>query len=355
MIIEQGIESLARLGDRSHRARPVVSIGNFDGVHLGHQAILAEARRQRDHVRRDGSAGLCKSGALPASDEVELVVVTFEPHPMSVLRPRLAPPRLMSLEQKRRSLADEGVDRLIELAPTPDVLGLEAEAFYSILRDRACVGHLVEGRDFNFGRDRRGTLERLAEWCARDDIGLTRLAGESVALPDGSIVDVSSSVIRWLVAHGRVRDAGVLLGRPYALRGVVTKGDQRGRTIGFPTANLDTGEQLLPDAGVYAGACEIEGIAPHDRRPLPESFSAAISVGHKPTFGGTQTTVEAYLLDFAGDLYGRTVELRFTDFLRDQSPFPNVDALVAQLQRDVDRIRRMTRGRQIPRHSTAGV
>jgi riboflavin kinase/FMN adenylyltransferase len=332
-----------------------VSIGNFDGVHLGHQAILAEARRQRDRLRAEGSAGLGVASGLPASDEVELVVVTFEPHPMSVLRPRLAPPRLMSIEQKRRSLADEGVDRLIELAPTPDVLGLEAEAFYSLLRDRARVRHLVEGRDFNFGRDRRGTLERLAEWCARDGIGLTRLAGESVTLPDGSIVEVSSSVIRWLVAHGRVRDAGVLLGRPYALRGVVTKGDQRGRTIGFPTANLDTGDQLLPDAGVYAGSCQVESVAPHAKHIACEVYPVAISVGHKPTFGGTQTTVEAHLLDFTGDLYGRIVELRFTDFLRDQSPFPSVNALRLQLQRDVDRIRQMMLSPRVPRHSTVGV
>ncbi len=355
MIIEQGIESLARLGSIPNHARPILSIGNFDGVHLGHQAILAQARRVRDEARREGSVSTDTSSSTARSSHVELVVVTFEPHPMSVLRPRLAPPRLMSLTQKRRALASQGVDRLIELAPTADVLGLEAEAFYSILRDRARVGHLVEGRDFNFGRDRRGTLERLADWCRRDGIGLTRLAGESVALPDGSIVDVSSSVIRWLVAHGRVRDAGKLLGRPYTLQGIVNQGDQRGRTIGFPTANLDTGEQLLPDVGVYAGSCVIDSPVTLAQNPTPQTFPAAISVGQKPTFGGTQTTVEAHLLDFSADLYGQSVELRFTDFLRDQAPFPNVDALVKQLHRDVDRVRHMTGSTQFQSPSTAGV
>jgi riboflavin kinase/FMN adenylyltransferase len=259
----------------------------------------------------------------------ECVVVTFEPHPLTVLRPALAPPRLSPTAAKQARLAALGVDRLIVLPPAPEVLNLSAEAFFALLRDDAKVRHLVEGSNFNFGKSRGGNIERLRDWCTRDGIGLT-VAGEvEVTLSDRTIVAVSSSLIRWLLAYGRVHDAAICLGRPYAVEGIVVHGEKRGRTIGFPTANISCEEQLLPAPGVYASSCTIDG-----RR-----HRVALSIGTNPQFNGTRVTVEAYILDFAGDLYDQRLEVAITDWIREQRTFPSVDALIEELHRDVAHVR----------------
>lgn len=307
MLLDTGLDSLRRIPPGA-----AVSVGNFDGVHLGHASIVRACVAARATGR-------------------EAVCVTFEPHPLTVLRPSHAPPRIVSSLRKRQLIDSLGVDRLVTLAPTPDVLGTSAEDFYAILRDDARVAHLVEGLNFNFGKARRGNIHVLREWCGRDSIPLTVAPEVTVQLTDLAVVPVSSSLIRWLIAHGRVRDAEACLGRPFALDGTVVRGEQRGRTIGFPTANLwcDDADQLLPAPGVYAARCRFNN----------ESRLAALSVGTKPTFDGQAVAIEAHLLDFTGDLYGQAMTIELLGWVRDQQKFPGIDALKEQLVRDVESVR----------------
>jgi riboflavin kinase/FMN adenylyltransferase len=302
----QGLDGLRSLPDGA-----VISIGNYDGVHVGHAAIIARMRE-------------LAQGAPTA-------VVTFEPHPLTVLRPQLAPPRLSTAHRKEQLIADAGVSHLVILPPSQDVLGLTAEQFWRILRDHTRPSDIVEGGTFNFGKDRGGTIERLIEWASSTPIRVHREASQTRVLGDRSVVDVSSSTIRWLLGYGRVADAAICLGRSFELSGRVMKGFQRGRTIGVPTANLDCGDHLVPGDGVYAGRCQI------DRRTYP----AAVSIGTTPTFERTQYQVEAHLIGFSGNLYDRMITVELTDWVRDQMKFPNVDSLRKQLARDIHRVARM--------------
>src|SRR5687768_12367736 len=309
MNILEGIDGLKRVAPGG-----VMSIGNFDGLHRGHRHLLDLCRDLRAHT----------SGA-------RLSVVTFEPHPLTVLRPQAVPPRLLTPAMKRALLDGAGVDDLVILAPTPEVLNLTAEQFWHVLRDDARPAHLVEGANFNFGKNRGGTIDTLRQWSRDSNIQLHVIDEIEVALLDLQIVDVSSSVIRWLLAHGRVRDAAICLGRPYALEGEVVPGDQRGRTIGVPTANLKCADQLVPAEGVYAGRCTIDGVC----------YAAAISIGTNPTFNGHRRQVEAHLIGFAGDLYGRTIAVEFVGWVRDQLRFRSVDALKQQIARDIATTRQL--------------
>jgi riboflavin kinase/FMN adenylyltransferase len=205
------------------------------------------------------------------------------------------------------------------------VLGLTAEEFWRILRDDVRPAHLIEGSSFNFGKDRHGTIARLCEWSAGTGVSLHVIDGVSIPLLDLQIVHVSSSIIRWLLANGRVRDAAICLGRAYLLEGVVIEGHHRGRSIGIPTANLRCDDQMIPADGVYAGRCEIDGAL----------YSAAVSIGKTPTFGDEPRQVEAHLIGYDGDLYGRTIHVALLDWLRDQIRFPGVDRLKAQIALDV--------------------
>ena len=305
-------EGLAGL--RSVPAGAVLSVGNFDGVHRGHRKIV-EAMKGLCAATRGGGGG-------------RVVLVTFEPHPLTVLRPELAPPRLTPPDVKRAMLEAAGVHELVELRPTPDVLNVSAEAFWQILRDEVRPTHLVEGETFTFGKCRGGTIDRLREWSAGTGVQLHVIDPVSVPLLDMQVAPVSSSLIRWLLSYGRVRDAAICLGRPYAVRGEVVKGYQRGRTIGIPTANLRVDEQLVPADGVYAGRMAVAG----------RTYAAAVSIGTMPTFGADlKRQVEAYLIDFTGDLYGQTLELEIVEWLREQRKFNGVEALKQQMARDIDR------------------
>jgi riboflavin kinase/FMN adenylyltransferase len=305
----EGIDGLKKLPPGA-----VASIGNFDGIHLGHERILAEARRLRAEAK------------APA-----LAVVTFEPHPLTVLRPEAVPPRLTPLDAKRALLAERGVDVLVTLPPAPEVLDLSAERFWEILRDEARPSHLVEGPLFNFGKGRRGSIEKLVEWSAGTAVKVCVLGPVSTALLDMTVVPVSSSLIRWLLANGRARDAAICFGRPYALEGPVVKGHQRGRKLGMPTANIDCGDQMVPGDGVYAGRCAVDGRA----------YAAAVSIGTMPTFGPNQRQVEAYLLGFDGDLYGRRIRVELLDWVREQRKFAGVEALKAQMAKDLETVRQV--------------
>lgn len=305
MHVLQGLDGLRSLPNGA-----VITIGNYDGVHIGHAAIIARMRE-------------LAQGAPTA-------VVTFEPHPLTVLRPQLAPPRLSAAHRKEQLIAEAGVSHLVILPPSPDVLGLTAEEFWHILRDETRPSHIVEGGTFNFGKDRGGTIERLMEWASTTSIRVHREPSQTRVLCDRSVVDVSSSTIRWLLGYGRVVDAARCLGRPFEISGSVMKGFQRGRTIGVPTANLDCGDHLVPADGVYAGRCTV------DRRTYP----AAVSIGTTPTFDRTRYQVEVHLIGYSGNLYDRTITVELLDWVRDQMKFPNVDALRTQLARDIHQVAR---------------
>ena len=302
-----GLEGLRRLPPGA-----VVSVGNFDGVHLGHAAILARARALRDSTSASA-----------------LAVVTFEPHPLTVLRPESAPPRLTPPALKNTLLAAAGADVLVTLPPAPEVLDLTAERFWQILRDDVRPSHLVEGHSFNFGKGRGGHVRQLKEWSAGTGVRVHVVEPVTVALLDFTVVPVSSSLVRWLLSNGRVRDAAVCLGRAFALEGTVVKGHQRGRALGMPTANLDCGGQLVPGDGVFAGRCEVDGRA----------YAAAVSIGTMPTFGENRRQVEAYLVGFDGDLYGRVLRVELLDWVREQRRFKSVESLKAQMARDLDTVK----------------
>lgn len=289
----------------------VLSVGNFDGIHRGHDRLLRMA------------AALKQAG-----EATGVTVVTFEPHPLTVLRPELAPPRLTPPALKQALLDAAGVDHLVILAPTPEVLNLTAEDFWHVLRDEVRPMHMIEGRSFTFGKGRGGTIEKLRQWAADSPVKLDILDAVSVPLLNLQIVEVSSSLIRWLLSHGRVRDAAICLGRPYVLQGPVVKGHQRGRSIDMPTANLRCDDQFIPADGVYSGRVTIDGV-PH---------AAAVSIGTMPTFGENARQVETHLLNFSGDLYGRTLRVELLDWIREQLKYPDLDALKAQLARDLAEI-----------------
>jgi riboflavin kinase/FMN adenylyltransferase len=304
MEIVEGLNGL-----RSAPAGGVVSIGTFDGVHRGHQRIIEVARDLKE-----------KTGG-------ELVVVTFEPHPLTVLRPEKAPPRLTPSSLKRELLRQAGVDRLVVIPPAREVLDLSAEDFWAILRDEVRPVQMVEGGTFTFGKGRGGTIEKLKVWTADAGMRLRVIEPVEVALLDLTVVAVSSSLIRWLLGNGRVRDAAICLGHAYTLEGEIVKGYQRGRTIGVPTANLDCGEQLVPAEGVYAGRCAVDG----------KVYPAAVSIGRMETFGDKlRRQVEAHLVGFEGDLYGQILRVELLYWLREQRKYGSIDTLMRQIRRDID-------------------
>ncbi|MHC4414813.1 MAG: bifunctional riboflavin kinase/FMN adenylyltransferase [Planctomycetota bacterium] len=294
-----------------------ITVGHFDGVHRGHVELIKAAR---------AAAG--PGGTVTA--------ISFEPDPLAVLRPQAAPKQLSKFEQRREWLTEAGADEVVALRPTPELLRQSPEAFLTRLVREYRPSVIVEGPDFRFGRDRAGsgaTIERL-----QGSLGYRTVIIDDVetALSDQAAVRVSSSLIRWLISRGRVRDGALLLGRPYELRGEVVSGDGRGAgTLGVPTANLDHGDFLLPADGIYAG------VAVRLSEPGNPGFPAAISVGVKPTFGEHPRVCEAHLIGFEGspDDYGWTMALRFHDWLRDQIAFDRVELLIDQVHRDIERVR----------------
>jgi riboflavin kinase/FMN adenylyltransferase len=305
----------------------VITIGNFDGVHRGHQRIVAMARR------------IASQQGLP------VVAMTFDPHPVTLLRPREAPPAIIPLAERERLLRASGADRVVVVHVTPQFLQVEAEDFLRQLAAEHAPVALVEGRAFRFGHNRRGDvamIDRLGR-----ELGFTAAPVDSVevATLDQLMVPVSSSLVRWLVGHGRMMDAALCLGRPFTVTGTVARGEQRGRTIGVPTLNINAAELtglIVPADGVYAGKVVIHNDASEQVQP-PAIHPAAISVGVKPTFGRRQRVIEAHLLDVPAGLnvYGRTVTVRFIRWLRDQHAFPGIDALKAQIGRDIAYVRRL--------------
>jgi len=295
----------------------VLCVGNFDGVHIGHQAMLSTGRDEA------------------SKRNVPFSILTFEPHPNVVLRPKSPRPALTTLEQRKELLAAFSPDVLLILQPTKEFLSISAEDFVKdIVRGDANKGigatQIVEGPTFHFGKQAKGNVELLRQMGPAVGLEVHVVPTQQQSLGDLTVINVSSTAIRWLIERGRVADAARALGRPFTLRATVVEGAKRGREIGFPTANLQT-EQLSPAPGIYAGSAVVDG----------KTFAAAISVGNNPTFGENAATIEAYLLDFKGELYGKTIDVALHHWLRDMLAFAGVEPLVTQIERDVAETRRV--------------
>ena len=290
----------------------VVSVGNFDGVHLGHQRILRTAH------------------ALARVSSAAVVVMTFDPHPLTILRPGRAPDMLTPWDEKIHQIERAGADAVVRLAAEPSILSLSAEEFVrEILIKRIHPSYIVEGPNFGFGRGRTGDVRLLARMSAKGGFQLHVVEPYRLSLGGGRQTVISSTVVRERLKAGRVRDAAACLGRPYSLVGTVVRGAGDGKKLGFPTINLDVGGQLIPAEGVYAGVAEVAG----RRRP------AAISIGHRPTLGGTPLVTEAFLLDDSGDWYDARARLVLVERLRDQVKFDSREALTEQIAQDVEAVR----------------
>ncbi len=280
-----------------------VCLGNFDGVHLGHQALFAEAAKH-----------------------APVVALTFQPHPGKVLQPQLAPRLICSQARKLELLGAHGVSAVIVQPFSLEYARTSPEVFEQSLFDGVGARAAVVGYDFTYGQKRAGTVATLDQAAATR--GALVHTVDAVSLEG---VVVSSSKVREYVLEGRVEAAARLLGRPFDIDGVVVPGAGRGRTIGFPTANVDTANELRPAAGVYAVRVRVAGEALR--------HGAAANIGVKPTFGGGEVTIEAHLFDFKGDLYGRRLRVEFLERLRPEKRFASASELSSQIARDLEAAR----------------
>lgn len=309
MKIIHGLDQLQNPFDRS-----ILTIGNFDGVHLAHQQLLAQA------------------GLFAANSKIPVVVLTFEPHPLTIVAPDKAPERLTPLPEKLRYLEAAGADVVVVAKSGPELFSLEAEQFvHEIVHKNFNPTHIVEGPSFGFGKGRRGTPQLLKQCAAEFGCEVYILESITLQIDEGETLMVSSSLIRKLIREGKVRRAALCLGRSYSICSTVMKGDGRGRTLGFPTANLQSPSQLIPGEGVYAGKVTVD----QDQKVYP----SAISIGKTPTFDGDELRIEAHLLDFSGDLYDRKIRVEFHHRLREQKKFDSPESLKKQLHLDIESVR----------------
>lgn len=291
----------------------IVVIGNFDGVHKGHQAVLRQARAL----------------AAKYSSESRCVVLTFDPHPSEVLG-RGPKPRLTTMPRRIELLRANGADEVVVEPFTTELAAWEPERFArELLADRLGARAVVVGTNFRFGHNRAGDFDTLSTLGAQH--GFEAVAAAMTGDSEGPF---SSTRVRTALAAGDVSRAAELLGRPHSLGGIVVKGDQRGRTIGFPTANLDGVEEMLPAYGVYAIRVDLGqpgGPALHD---------GVANIGMRPTVGGASLRIEAHVFDYAGDLYGAPIRIELVERLRGEQKFAGIDELRAQIANDADAARR---------------
>lgn len=281
----------------------VLTVGNFDGVHLGHRQMV------------DQLVALARKLATRA------IAVTFDPPPLALLAPGRIPPQLTTCSQKVELLKSIGVDEVIVCPTSHELLSLSPDKFFeTVLVDQLKCRGMVEGPNFCFGKGRAGDINLLKELCAR-----RHLPVEIVEAREIEGVMISSSEVRSALSVGDVAKARKWLGRPYSISGQVIHGAERGRLLGFPTANLSQIETLLPPLGVYACRTQVDG----------KIYPVALNIGPNPTFGEEQLKVEAHLIGFSGDLYDRTMTLEFIRRLRGVVKFDGIEALKAQLQSDI--------------------
>ena len=291
-----------RLDRVSPERETVITIGVFDGVHRGHAHLL-------QHL------------ITAAGPACQPTVITFANHPVTVLQPGRQVSQITTLERKERLIREKGIEQIISLEFTEELAHLSAREFVGLLQEKLRMKGLVIGSDFALGRDREGNSARLMELGG--EMGFDVEIVEPLLLGD---LLVKSRVIRQRLNDGDVAVSNQLLGRTFSMAGPVITGDRRGRTLGFPTANVNVNKTMAhPADGIYATWALVDG----ERRP------SATSIGVRPTFGLTERLVEVYILDFDGDLYGQELEVEFVDKLRDQETFSSLDALVEQINRDV--------------------
>jgi riboflavin kinase/FMN adenylyltransferase len=292
----------------AHWKQPVLALGNFDGLHRGHRKILDRLQRVAGERRATS------------------VVMTFDPHPPRVVRPDKAPPLLMTKAQKLEGLAKAGVDGAAIVRFTHELSQWEPETFVrTVLVDWLRVSEVWVGANFLFGHDRSGNFSLLRTLGARYGFKAEKI--DPVRYKD---FVVSSTRVRRLVTEARVDEAAALLGHPYAVEGVVVRGAQRGRSIGFPTANLCSENELLPPHGVYATNAIIDGIV----------MPSVTNIGTRPTVDSSgETSVETHIFDLERDLYGATMRLAFVQRLRDERAFDSLDLLKSQIAADCARAR----------------
>ncbi|HUF55515.1 MAG TPA: bifunctional riboflavin kinase/FAD synthetase [Thermohalobaculum sp.] len=309
----QVIEGYRGLG--AERRGAAAALGNFDGVHLGHRALIAAARAA------GGPTG----------------VVTFEPHPRRFFQPDAPPFRLTTPSEKARQLKACGVQRLHVLAFDHALAGTRPEAFVEdVLVGGLGLRHVVVGRDFRFGKGRAGDAALL------ERLGAALGLGVSVHRLLGGDQPYSSSAIRQALRTGDCAAAARQLGRWHGVSGRVVEGDRRGRDLGYPTANLDFGEQVIPRFGIYA-----VDVAVHDG-PHRGRHRGVASIGERPTFGRSRPNFEVHLFDFAGDLYGAEITAGLVHFLREEAAFESAEALVRQMDRDAEEARAVLADRRLP-------
>jgi len=285
------------------------AIGNFDGVHLGHRAVIDMARQ-----------------AVPGAP---LGVLTFEPHPREYFAPDATPFRLMSRSARATRLEKLGVERLYEINFNAALAGLSPEAFAQrVIHDGLGLAHVVVGADFCFGKGRAGTAEDLARFGAQMGFGVT-----IAPLLETGAGTVSSTAIRQALSDGRPRDAAAMLGHWHRIEGPVIGGEQRGRELGYPTANMSIAGLHPPAFGVYAVLVDVL-TGPHKG-----SYHGAASLGVRPMFNGEVPNIETFLFDFSGDLYGATLSVALVDYLRPEATFDSLQALIDQMDADCARAR----------------
>ncbi len=288
------------------------AIGNFDGVHLGHQAVIDIARKKA--VELDAPLG----------------VLTFEPHPRQYFAPDAPAFRLMSAETRANRLQKLGVEKLYELSFNDTLSQLTAEEFArDVIRDGLGLKHVVIGADFHFGKGRSGNAETLEEFGKEMGFGVT--IANLVKVADGQ--EISSTAIRNALSEGRPADAAKMLGHWHRIDGEVIRGDQRGRLLGFPTANMSITGLHPPKFGVYVVKIDVL------TGPFAGSYNGAASMGTRPMFGENLPNLETYIFDFKGDIYGAHVSVALIEYLRPEAKFDSVDALIAQMNADCDQAR----------------
>lgn len=288
----------------------ILALGNFDGFHLGHQAVVSRAIARGFHERRP------------------VIVATFDPHPVRFFRPDVPPFRLTSLDQRERLFTQAGADAMLVFRFDSELASTSAEDFVSeILAKRLGVAGVVTGDDFSFGRGRAGNVELLREIGEANGI-----AAEAVApvLVEGT--RVSSGRIREALAAGDPGAATHLLTRPFAVEALVERGDGRGHDLGYPTANVSLGRYQRPAHGIYAVRVRLDDDSEH---------CGVASFGVRPTFEGHDEVLETYIFDWKGDLYGRTIEVGLVEYIRPEAKFDSVDALVDQMRKDEVEARRL--------------
>lgn len=286
-----------------------VAIGNFDGVHIGHQSVIELARK--------------------AAPEVPLGVMTFEPHPREYFAPDAPPFRLTGADARAHRLQKLGIERLYELPFNAALAGLEPRAFAEqVIVEGLGLTHVVVGADFCFGKGRAGTAEDLERFGKELGFGVT-----IAPLVTGGDGQVSSTNIRNALTEGRPRDAAAMLGHWHRIDGPVIGGEQRGRELGFPTANMSIEGLHPPKFGVYAVLVDVLS-GPHEG-----TYHGAASVGTRPMFGENRPNIETYLFDFSGDLYGTALSVGLVDYLRPEQKFDSLDALINQMNVDCDQAR----------------